>query len=74
MPCRITAGRVLGSAYPPRMRHGIVPPYLLSRIAALDPERYPAAAPAAQRALTVDGLRRAARLEFSLSADAGLEA
>jgi len=48
------------------MIHGIVPPYLLARIAELDDERFAAAAQAARRALRNDEPRRAARLSFSL--------
>lgn len=48
------------------MIHGIVPPYLLARIAELDDERFAAAAQAARRALRFDEPFRAARLSFSL--------
>jgi Zn-dependent metalloprotease len=45
---------------------GIVPPYLLARIAELDDERFAMAAQAARRALEVDRTLRSARLRFSL--------
>ena len=48
------------------MTHGIVPPYLLARIAELDDERFAVAADAARRALRYDEPFRAARLSFSL--------
>jgi Zn-dependent metalloprotease len=54
------------------MIHGIVPPYLLSRIAELDDERFATAAQAARRALRYDEPRRAARLNFSLDASNNL--
>ena len=54
------------------MVHGIVPPYLLARIAELDDERFARAARAARRALQYDEPRRAARLNFSLDASDSL--
>jgi len=48
------------------MTHGIVPPYLLARIAELDDERFAVAAEAARRALRHEAPFRAARLSFSL--------
>ena len=54
------------------MIHGIVPPYLLARIAELDDERFASAAQAARRALRNDEPRRAARLNFSLDASNNL--
>jgi len=48
------------------MTHGIVPPYLLARIAELDDARFAVAAEAARRALRYDEPFRAARLSFSL--------
>jgi len=54
------------------MVHGIVPPYLLARIAELDDERFARAAQAAKRALQYDEPRRAARLNFSLDASDNL--
>ena len=54
------------------MVHGIVPPYLLARIAELDDERFAVAAQAARRALRYDEPRRAARLNFSLDASNNL--
>jgi Zn-dependent metalloprotease len=54
------------------MVHGIVPPYLLARIAELDDERFAAAAQAARRSLRYDEPRRAARLSFSLDASNNL--
>ncbi len=51
------------------MAHGIVPPYLLTRIARLDDARFALAATAAARALAHDEPMRAARLRFSLDAD-----
>jgi Zn-dependent metalloprotease len=48
------------------MAHGIVPPYLLTRIARLDDARFALAATAAARALAHDEPMRAARLRFSL--------
>ena len=54
------------------MVHGIVPPYLLARIAELDDERFATAAQAARRALRYDEPRRAARLNFSLDASNNL--
>jgi Zn-dependent metalloprotease len=50
------------------MIHGIVPPYLLARIAETDDARFATAAQAARRALRYDEPRRAARLNFSLDA------
>ena len=47
------------------MAHGIVPPYLLTRIARLDDARFALAATAAARALALDEPMRAARLRFS---------
>ena len=49
------------------MMHGIVPPYLLTRIARLDDERFAVAAVAAQNALRHDEPMRAARLTFSIA-------
>ena len=54
------------------MIHGIVPPYLLARIAELDDERFATAAQAARHALRYDEPRRAARLNFSLDASNNL--
>jgi Zn-dependent metalloprotease len=54
------------------MVHGIVPPYLLARIAELDDERFASAAKAARRSLRYDEPRRAARLNFSLDASNNL--
>jgi Zn-dependent metalloprotease len=48
------------------MVHGIVPPYLLSRIAELDDPKFAAAAEAAKRALVHDRTLRSARLRFSI--------
>jgi Zn-dependent metalloprotease len=48
------------------MAHGIVPPYLLTRIARLDDARFALAATAAARALALDEPMRASRLRFSL--------
>ncbi len=48
------------------MAHGIVPPYLLSRIARLDDERFAVAAAAAKHALIQDEPMHAARLNLSL--------
>ncbi len=53
----------------PHISHGIVPPYLLTRIARLDEPRFQRAAAAAAATLRADEPRRAARLEFSLDAD-----
>jgi Zn-dependent metalloprotease len=47
------------------MAHGIVPPYLLTRIARLDDARFAVAATAAARALAHDEPMRAARLTFT---------
>jgi len=54
------------------MIHGIVPPYLLARIAEIDDERFATAAQAARNALRYDEPRRAARLNFSLDASNNL--
>jgi len=54
------------------MVYGIVPPYLLARVAELDDERFARAAQAARRALQYDEPRRAARLNFSLDASDNL--
>jgi Zn-dependent metalloprotease len=48
------------------MVHGIVPPYLLARIAELDDPKFAAAAEAARRALVHDTSLRSARLRFSI--------
>jgi Zn-dependent metalloprotease len=48
------------------MVHGIVPPYLLSRIAELDDPRFATAAQAAKHALVHDRTLRSARLRFSI--------
>jgi Zn-dependent metalloprotease len=48
------------------MVHGIVPPYLLARIAQLDDPKFAAAAEAARRALVHDTSLRSARLRFSI--------
>jgi len=48
------------------MMHGIVPPYLLTRIARLDDERFAVAVVAAQNALRHDEPMRAARLTLSI--------
>lgn len=53
----------------PHPSHGIVPPYLLTRIARLDQPHFRRAAAAAAATLRADQPRRAARLEFSLDAD-----
>lgn len=53
----------------PHTPHGIVPPYLLTRIARLDEPRFQRAAAAAAATLRADEPRRAARLELSLDAD-----
>ena len=47
------------------MGHGIVPPYLLARIARLDDSRFATAAAAARNALEHDASVRAVRLTFS---------
>jgi Zn-dependent metalloprotease len=56
------------------MTHGIVPPYLLDRIAQLDAPRFQEAALAAQFTLGHDDDRRAARLTFSLDSENNLVA
>jgi Zn-dependent metalloprotease len=56
------------------MTQGIVPPYLLTRIAALDAPEFQEAASAAQQTLIQDIPRRAARLSFSLDAQDNLVA
>jgi Zn-dependent metalloprotease len=48
------------------MVHGIVPPYLLARIAELDDSKFATAAQAAKRALVHDTALRSARLRFSI--------
>jgi Zn-dependent metalloprotease len=48
------------------MVHGIVPPYLLARIAELDDPKFATAAQAAKRALVQDATLRSARLRFSI--------
>jgi Zn-dependent metalloprotease len=57
-----------------RMTQGIVPPYLLARIAALDAPAFHAAAAAAQQTLVLDAPRRAARLNFSIDEQSNLVA
>lgn len=57
-----------------RMTRGIVPPYLLNRIAELEAPEFRDAAVAAQQTLVHDEPRRAARLSFSLDADDNLVA
>jgi Zn-dependent metalloprotease len=49
------------------MRHSIVPPYLLARIASADVPELQAAARSAQRALALDTPLRAARISLSLA-------
>ncbi|WP_207457785.1 M4 family metallopeptidase [Herbiconiux sp. SYSU D00978] len=57
------------------MRRGIVPPYLLSRIAEQAPPTFSVAAEAARRALTLDApLRTRARLSLSVDETDGLVA
>ena len=51
------------------MAHGIVPPYLLIRIARLDEPRYAAAAEAAANALRLDAPLRAVRMTLSIGED-----
>lgn len=51
------------------MAHGIVPPYLLTRIARLDEPRFAVAAEAAANALRIDEPMRAVRLTLSLGRD-----
>ncbi|CAN5490917.1 M4 family metallopeptidase [soil metagenome] len=54
------------------MTQGIVPPYLLTRIAELNAPEFQGAAAAAQQTLIQDLPRRAARLSFSLDAQDNL--
>jgi Zn-dependent metalloprotease len=56
------------------MAHGIVPPYLLTRIARLDDARFAVAATAAARALAHDEPMRAARLTFTFGGAEGIVA
>lgn len=56
------------------MTWGIVPPYLLTRIAELDAADFREAAVAARQTLVHDEPRRAARLTFSLDAESNLVA
>ena len=56
------------------MAHGIVPPYLLTRIARLDDARFAVAATAAARALAHDEPMRAARLTFTFGGADGIVA
>jgi Zn-dependent metalloprotease len=56
------------------MAHGIVPPYLLIRIARLDEPRFAAAAEAAANALRLDAPLRAVRWTLSIGADDSLVA
>ena len=56
------------------MTQGIVPPYLLNRIAELEAPEFRDAATAAQQTLIHDEPRRAARLSFSLDAEQNLVA
>lgn len=56
------------------MAHGIVPPYLLIRIARLDEPRFAAAAAAAANALRLDEPMRAVRLTLSIGDDDSLVA
>ena len=51
------------------MAHGIVPPYLLARLADADAERFPTAVAAARRTLRLDAPRKAARLTLSVEGD-----
>ena len=51
------------------MTHGIVPPYLLARIARLDEPRFATAAAAALKALRHDTAMRAVRVTFSFDRD-----
>lgn len=57
-----------------RRHQGIVPPYLLTRIARLDEPRFQRAAAAAAATLQHDEPRKAARLEFTLDEHGGLVA
>jgi len=52
------------------MTRGIVPPYLLSRIASADADRFPTATAAARRTLRMDAPRKSARLTLSVEGDA----
>jgi Zn-dependent metalloprotease len=56
------------------MTNGIVPPYLLTRIARLDDTKFATAAAAARNALEHDAGMRAVRLTFTLDEAAGLTA
>jgi Zn-dependent metalloprotease len=56
------------------MTHGIVPPYLLTRISRLDDAKFATAAAAARNALEHDETMRAVRLTLSLDESAGLVA
>lgn len=56
------------------MVYGIVPPYLLTRIARLDEPRFQHAAAAAAATLTHDEPRRSARLNLTIDADHNLVA
>ncbi|MBN9142207.1 MAG: M4 family metallopeptidase [Micrococcales bacterium] len=51
------------------MTRGIVPPYLLARIADADAERFPTASAAARRTLRMDAPRKSARLTLSVDGD-----
>ncbi|QNO36528.1 M4 family metallopeptidase [Protaetiibacter sp. SSC-01] len=51
------------------MAAGIVPPYLLQRIAGADAERFPTATAAARRTLRMDEPRRSARLTLTVEGD-----
>lgn len=56
------------------MTQGIVPPYLLTRIAELEAPEFRDAATAAKQTLILDRPRRAARLSFTLDAEQNLVA
>src|SRR4051812_23678674 len=56
------------------MTLGIVPPYLLTRIARLDDSKFATAAAAARNALEHDATMRAVRLTLSIDASTGLVA
>lgn len=51
------------------MFRSIVPPYLLRRIAAADPERFPTATAAARRTIRMDAPRKSAKLTLSIDGE-----
>jgi len=65
MPC------VRGRRYPQRMAVGIIPPFLLDRIASTDDPRLARAAAAARKTLAMPHPPRAARTRLRLSIDRG---